>query len=59
MPEVLTVLRHNVCFSCLCLLLQAALQLELRAADMVKAPFIQHLAEQELQRRQQDDMEAG
>ncbi|KAK9844602.1 hypothetical protein WJX74_004455 [Apatococcus lobatus] len=37
---------------------QAAMQLDLGAADMLKLPFIQHLAEQEVQRRQQDEMQA-
>lgn len=47
----------NMIFAHASLVLQAAIQLNLEAAAMLKPPFIQHLAEQEVQRRQQDDME--
>ena len=49
--------RSEICSCIWSLVLQAAIHLSLEAAAMLKPPFIQHLAEQEVQRRQQDDAE--
>ncbi len=38
-------------------MLQVGLSSNVEAADMLNAPFLERLAEQEVQQRQQDDMD--